>query len=367
MGKKFWTDDELTLLESLYMNYVPMSEIVKKIPRHTAKSISNKALKLGLTKKYIRQNNASFKAIYQDYEWCFDRYINHGMSFSEMAEEANCTKRVIFKWCNERYHINEKMFKETKKLTRIQKEIISIGTIGDGHIDRRVDQPIYIESHANDEKDYLFWKYSFLKDLCIKPPVKIEAKEHMFSNGKMSMCQAQWRLSSRIVNDLKPIREMSRYEKLKNITEFQLCLLMLDDGSRGSVWELCVASWTQEEIEFFLIICKENFCLQGSQKKDSRYVCFDSISSKRIDAMVLENVPNELDIVKKKIVNNKNIREPSDRRYVVVDLKRIGVSTYCKTHNLNYKNVSTAIRSIGQNKIEFTENEIIEMARGNRC
>ena len=32
--------------------------------------------------------SAQYKAIYQDYNWCFDRYINKGMSHKEMAQEC---------------------------------------------------------------------------------------------------------------------------------------------------------------------------------------------------------------------------------------------------------------------------------------
>ena len=364
MGKVSWTQDELALLEKMYSEYTPMKEMSEALPNHTKWGISSKALSLGLSKKYVKPNSANFKAIYQDYDWCFERYVNRGMSIDEMAKEAGCTKRVMQKWMDEKHRIHEWTFKELKKLSPIQKEIITIGTIGDGHIDRRIDQPMYIETHADNEKDYMFWKYSFLKDICAKPPVRVAEKESKFPNGRSYLCRAQWRLSSRIVWDLKPIREMSRYDKLKTVTEFQLCLLMLDDGSRSNLWELCVAAWNESEIDLFINLCASKFNLVCNRIKDVRYVHFDAISSKRIDDLILKYIPNDLDIVKKKITNNSKIRELANYRYVVSDDFKIGISTYCKKNKIDYESVRDFIVANNIDKAEFTEEEILKIAQG---
>lgn len=364
MGKVSWTQDELALLEKLYSEYTPVKEMVKALPNHTKGGISSKALSLGLTKKYVKPNSTNFKAIYQDYDWCFERYVNRGMSIDEMAEEAGCTKRVMQKWMDEKHHIHEWIFKELKKLSPIQKEVITIGTIGDGHIDAREDQPMYIESHAENEKEYLFWKHSFLKDICRKGPVYYPAKESIFPNGKKYLCQPYYRINTRILNDLKEIRDTSRYDKLKNVTEFQLCLLMLDDGSRSNLWELCVAAWDKAEIELFINLCALKFDLVCNQIKDVRYVHFDAISSKRIDDLILKYIPNDLDVVKKKIINNSKIRELANYRYVVSDDSKIGLSTYCKKNRIDYEMVRDFILENHIDKTEFTIDEIVKIVQG---
>lgn len=364
MGRTRWTKNEIELLEDLYKRQASLTEMITAIPTHPASSITDKAHSLGLSQKYIKPNSGKFKAIYQDYEWCFDCYINKGMTMQEMADLAGCKLRVIQKWCNEKHHINEWTYKDLKHLSNKQKEIITIGTIGDGHIDAREDQPMYIESHAENEKEYLFWKHSFLKDICRKEPVYYPAKESIFPNGKKYLCQPYYRINTRILNDLKEIRDMSKYDKLKNVTEFQLCLLMLDDGSRSNLWELCVAAWDKTEIELFINLCASKFNLVCNQIKDVRYVHFDAISSKRIDDLILKYIPNDLDIVKKKIINNSKIRELANYRYVVSDGSKIGISTYCKKNKIDYESVRDFIVTNNIDKTEFTEEEILKITQG---
>ena len=284
-----------------------MTEMIAAIPTHPISSITDKAHNLGFSQKYIKPNNGKFKAVYQDYDWCFDCYINKGMTMQEMANLAGCKLRVIQKWCNEKHHINEWTFKELKKLSSIQKELISIGTVGDGHIDRREDQPMYIEVHAENQKDYMFWKYSFLKDICTKPPVEVKEKDSRFPNGRIYHCQRQWRLNSRIVFDLKSIREMSRFDKVKDLSLFQFALLMLDDGNREvSNWALCVAAWNENEKNVFINCCKRKFGFNCWLQSDVRYITFDAPSSREIDKSILSIVPNELDIIQEKILSRKN-------------------------------------------------------------
>ena len=95
----------MKLIECLidgYKNYEPISTLVEKLPKRTKISISNKAASLGLTKEYIKNNNASFKADYNDYDWCYERFINRCMSTDEIAKESGYSKRVIEKWIYEK-------------------------------------------------------------------------------------------------------------------------------------------------------------------------------------------------------------------------------------------------------------------------
>lgn len=146
--------------------------------------------------------NNKFKAIYQEYDWCYEMFINRGMSMQEMAVEAGCTLRVMQKWCSEKYKLNALTFKNEKHLNDLQRQIIMFGILGDGHIDKRENQPLYIESHADNQKDYIYWKYNILKDLCAMEPIyKCGHKKEI--NGKICNIKASYRLETRIINDLK--------------------------------------------------------------------------------------------------------------------------------------------------------------------
>ena len=47
---------------------------------------------------------------------------------------------------------------------------------------------------------------------------------------------------------------------------------------------------------------KEKFNLSCHITKDDRYILFDSHATKKLDGMILEIVPNNLDIVKYKLI-----------------------------------------------------------------
>lgn len=306
MGSKIlWTNNDIELLTEMYVRGDKPSEIAKVINR-TEAAVSSKANKLGLTTQIIKPNNPKFKAIYQDYDWCYDRFINRDMSMQEMAKEAGCSLRVMQKWCSEKHRLNDFTYKENKKLTDIQKQLIMFSLLGDGHIDKRENQPMYIESHAEDQKDYIFWKYSIVKNICLNEPKYYAGRIKYFKNS-VNVCQPWYRLNTRIINDLIPIRAMTNSELIKSLNEFGLSIHLLDDGYRNqSNWEICMASYTDVEKQLYIDICKEKFGLEPYIVAcDRRYLKFRAPDSRKIDQIILQNIPNELDIVKHKITENK--------------------------------------------------------------
>lgn len=246
--------------------------------------------------------NCKFKAIYQDKDWLISQ-VKLGKDAKTIAKELGVTKRVIQKWLHEKNRI---FFRNVYKLTPLQRQVIIWGTLGDGHIDKRENQSMYIESHTIDEKDYLFWKYELLKPMFNNPPTFYKGKVITHLNNKAYQCKDYYRMSSKVVDDLVSIRDMDRIEKIKTLDELGLSLYMLDDGSRGKyTWELCLAMFSDEEKEYFLNECKKKFDINGRIMTDNRYVGFDSKSSLKIDEIILRNIPNELDIIKKKIYKYK--------------------------------------------------------------
>lgn len=263
-------------------------------------------------KKYIRNNNPNFKAVYQDYDWCYDHYINKGMTAQQMADECEVSRRVIEKWCMDIHNLNNHTFKHLKKLNKQQYELCMYGMLGDGHIAVRKEEDggggIYIESHAEDQKDYMFWKYDILHDICLNPPKRYEAKVKYF-DGKGYLCQPSWRLSSRILDQLVEIKNIPKKEICRNMNEFGLSLYMLDDGSRkGNRWQICFGVLTEEDIRAFVERIKGKFGLYARRYKDKRgyeYADFADESADIIDKIILKNIPNDLDIVKYKILDKR--------------------------------------------------------------
>jgi len=349
MNGKAWTQQEKELLEECYKQMMSMDDM-KNLFDRSSSEITSKAYKMELTKKYVKKNSANYKAIYQDYDWCYDRYIVRGMNQEEMAKEAGTTVRTIQKWCSDIHGLNIRTYKKEKHINEMQRQIILYGTLGDGHIDNRPNHPLYIESHAIDEKDYLFWKYSFLKDLCNSEPVYYPEKT--FNYDLPYICSPSYRMCTRVIDDLKEIRNMSRLEKIKSLNEFGFCLHTLDDGSRSDKWEVCLAEWSDEEVDAYMKFCAEQLNLNVHRCRDDRYVSFTAASSAAIDKIILKHIPNDLDIIKKKILDNCKIKPLKRYRYVIFNGERMGLRKFSDIAHVSYIKSKDIFDEFGKEEID---------------
>lgn len=344
MGKRTWTEEEERRLEDMYKDGLSLKEIAKRLNKSYG-SITDKTVRMKLGDKYTRKNNPKFKAPYQDYDWCYDKIINKNMTCSEIAKEYGYSIRVIEKWAREIHKLSNRTYRYLKHPNAKQMELMMFGTIGDGHIDKRPEQPVYIESHAEDEKDYLFWKYKIISDLCLSEP-KYHPPYVKYFNGKPYDCKSSYRMETRIIMDLDKIRKMSKFDIIKKLNEFGLSLHLLDDGSRSDLWQICLAEWTIDEKELYIDICKNRFGLNCYPNKDNRYVYFDADSSRKIDKIILYNIPNNLDIIYKKILNNDKITKPANYIYVIHNDKKQGLSSYCREHKIRYDEAKQKINEL---------------------
>lgn len=362
MSKNIWTQDDVDTLKKMYADGCDLKTISNKLNR-TTHAISNKAQRLGIVSGVIKKTDTKYKAVYQNYDWCYERYINLSMTHEQMAQEAGCSLRVMQKWCSEKYGLNARTFKEYKKLSNIQKQLIIFSLLGDGHIDKRENAPLFIVSHAENQKDYLFWKYHILEDLCANEPTHYPEGIVNFGNDKIYKRSASYRFGTRIINDLIPIREMSKTEIIEQLNEFGIAIHILDDAYRSnSNWYVCVAAFTPEEKVLYVDVCKSNLKLNCKIMKDDRYIEFDAISSRRIDDIILSEIPNDLDVVKYKITD-KDICEPANYFYVITDNEKIGLRRYCDIKKLPYIQVKKATNDLQATEIQ--EDELITILKEN--
>lgn len=250
----------------------------------------------------VHKNNVNQVQIYHSYDWCYQRYVVEGKNQKEIAIEANCSIRVIQKWLAEKHRLIQSNRAEIKKFNNIQHNLIIGSILGDGHIDKRDMQPNFIVSHAENQKDYLYWKYEILKDLCNKEPTYYSPRQKSFG-GKVYDCQGAYRLNTRIYNSLKIYRDMTTFEILDELNEFSFVIFMLDDGhndirNRGG-WAICMADYSKEEKDYYISICKSKFNLDCKYQKDDRYIKFDMNSTRKINEMIKRIIPNDLDIMYK--------------------------------------------------------------------
>lgn len=296
---RFWTKEEVKLLKEMYERGDSCEEIAEAV-HHGAKGIYTKAMAMGFDRKVFSKHDRRMTAIYKDKDWCYDRYIVQHKSYDEMAAEANCSKRVIEKWCGDVYGYNLHTYRHFAKLNPLEKEIVMAGRLGDGHITRG-DKPLYVEVHADDQKEYLYWKYEQLKTIQTSPP-KLTPGSVKFFNGKSYNCQNSYRLSTAVLDELGEIRDMPKIEIIDNLTELGVALYFLDDASRSySNWILCTGVLTDDEVERLITVLHDKFEITMWRNKDKRYATVDAPSSITIDDFILENLPNDLDIVQHKI------------------------------------------------------------------
>ena len=215
-----------------------------------------------------------YKAIYQDYDWCYQKFVEEGLNQNQMAKEANCSKRVVEKWLVEKHRLTNDFRRFKKQLSEKQKDLIIGSLLGDGHIDKRESLPIFIVSHANNQKEYLYYKYDILKDLCNKEPSVIKERiEYFNSTQKSYQCQSQYRVCTRTYNCLEQYRNYSNIELINLLNEYSLAIWMLDDGHRSNLWSLCVARFSNEEIIHTIDTLNSKLGIEAYQKNcDKRYI-----------------------------------------------------------------------------------------------
>lgn len=300
-GGREWTSNDDAILTKEYYARSSLDSIAQKLGR-TYGAVSARAQKLGLTKDVIRNNNANYKAPYQDYNWLYQKVVVEHKTPSEIALETGFKLRTIEKWLYEKHKISNRTIKELITLTDKQKMLIIAGTLGDGHIPQ--DIPVYIESHADDEKGYLKYKYEILKNINLKEPTVRDGCVKTIK-GKLCNIKPSYRMTTREVDELVQIRSMKQIDKINYLDDFGLSLHVLDDGSRSaSNWEICVAEWTDEEVEAY-IEKLAFFGITAHRCKDKRYIRTIGEGTKKCDEMIISNIPANIDIINKKFKNVK--------------------------------------------------------------
>lgn len=304
--RKRWSTEEKEQMCALYKDGMTTTEIAKIFGVST-NSIGEVLRRCGVELEVRNTHDSRFTAPYQEYDWCYERYVVKRMSYEEMALEAGTLPRTIQKWCSEKHGLNRRTLRKELHLTDKQKELIMFSLLGDGHIDKREKSPLFIVSHAINQKDYLFWKYDILKNLCNQEPVLLTNIQNGFGKDITYRCQDAYRFGTKILDDLIPIRAMSKSEIISNLDEFGLSIHLLDDGSFSyGYWSLCYAAFSPEEKELYCKTLKEKFDITPHLHKDVRYIGFTKIDSQKINEIILRNIPNDLDIIKYKILKGDN-------------------------------------------------------------
>ncbi len=241
--------------------------------------------------------NEKIVPLYRNREWLETQKITLNKTNAQIAKEFGFTERVVEKWVGI-YGFGNRKYKFLKHLTTEQIQLIEASLLGDGHISQNLS---FIVSHNEQQKDYLFWKFRLLENLCSHAPTYYPGKEKEV-RGQRVFEKPSYRFNTRFLYDLQALRDKPKIDIINNLTEFQISIWMLDDGYRGPYnWELCFGKLGEQEKNAALEIFTK-FGIDGAVRNyDPRYVRFCAENSRKIDDIILHSVPNNLDIIQTKI------------------------------------------------------------------
>lgn len=241
---------------------------------------------------------------YQNRDTLYKMYIEDGMTRSDIAIKFGISQRTVDKWLTEINGFTEAFRNEVQVPNKIQEDIIIASLLGDGHIDKREDYPVFIVAHAENQKEYLYWKYDIFKKFCLhKPSFRAGGTRNIL--GKEYNVQNQYRLSTRSIKSFAKYREMSISDKISKLNDLSISVYVLDDGylTDSFQWELCVAKFSEPEKEHFIEYCYKKFGISWYiSNYDNRYIKLKVQDSKKLSKIILENIPNNLDIIKYKVL-----------------------------------------------------------------
>ena len=235
--------------------------------------------------------------LYRDRNWLFEQMIIFGKTEKQLSQEFGWTKRVIEKWV-QIYGFGDNNFKNLKTINSIQESLIKGSLLGDGHI---TEEGIFIVSHCEAQKDYLFWKYNLLKDCCKKEPTYYPSTIKTIRNQKCCI-QPAYRLNTRKIIQIKNLKYLTKIDIIKNLNDLTKYRILLLEGSSHSrkVLDNNLLKYgikLKPKFELASLDLLIEFC-----KKNMGIIC-----------VAKEYIGKELENKELKIIN---IKEKLDKRYI---------------------------------------------------
>lgn len=255
--------------------------------------------------------------LYKDRDWCIEQFIKKHKTVREVAKETGYKLRVLQKWAQEIHKLNIQAEHKNLRLTERQFSLIYGGILGDGCIS---EEGQYYVGHCESQKEYLEWQREELVDLCTGAygiGHRIKAKKRIILN-KLCSTQNFYQFSTRKLNELKQIRLFGRQIDIaiEHLDPLALSIYFLDDGScdKMGYWSLCCGVLSYEQCVSFMEKSMELIQVRGKlnfrQNGRGYYVLwYNREESERISSMIKEHVPNDLDVVRKKMRYYNSLQE----------------------------------------------------------
>jgi recombination protein RecA len=218
-------------------------------------------------------------------------YLIEKLTDVQIAEQLGCSKNTICR-TRKKYGIEalERWERHECKPTKRQMQIILGSLLGDASISNgkkgKYDcHSIFEVQHCGKQKDYLFWKYEELQDLCSSAPKET-------SDGK-------WRLRTFHHPFFSNLRRVWYPKGTKTVTRcwlnqiglLGLAVWYMDDGSlskQSNFIKLHTCSFTEQEHDIVSLWLKDTYGIQSHMKIYSGYrnLVIDLDSRKKFIKMV---------------------------------------------------------------------------------
>lgn len=76
---------------------------------------------------------------------------------------------------------------------------------------------------------------------------------------------------------------------------------IINGMTEQEIADLCGASFSEEERDYFIRVLYNKFGIKSKKKKDSRYIVFNRYYSDIINNIIISSIPNNIDIIKTKL------------------------------------------------------------------
>lgn len=187
-------------------------------------------------------------------EFIYHEYIVKHKTQSEIAEEIGCNKSNISIYCR-KYGFTLEQWYDAFKLTDMQKDLIIGGTLGDGSVTKRksMKNSNFYVSHAENQKDYLSFKYNILKDICKMEGVKLR-------KGGGYNVQPLYYFTTRNIPALNEFKT-SVYQALDRLNYNSFVIWLMDDGrlDRGRYYTIGMRKHGVEGVRYAIKVVKDKF------------------------------------------------------------------------------------------------------------
>jgi len=167
-------------------------------------------------------------------------------------------------------------------ITKVQEQLI-IGTVlGDGHLYNYKDTAMLKFDHSLKQKDYLFYKYNIIKNLCNKEPYYLTQKDK-----RTSKVYEKYSCRTKSLISLKKYRKLFYCPK-KQIN-LEICDLIdtmavaihyFDDGylHKNRYYYIAMYGYSKESVKLYMEMLKYKFNINASCKNGNNlYIKADSI------------------------------------------------------------------------------------------